>query len=261
MVTIMNFTLDETDYTSSLKSAIDTYVRSRNVDMPEASTPHSSRQSSEKIDNSHCFDLIKRISEASILVLEVKVTRDGKSFVSFNATQRKVDAALREAGIPIEYCYNLVEDYSEINQPIYTLEHSNTAPPELVSDDSGSINNQQKHKKLQALIDELLKSADSVGANVAALFAKGILKRIRDLNIKALFICCWHEGFQIYSEEELYALYEKYEKEVKLGHGICFEYSSKQQIVSHLEDAKQRWLNRNDLKHEAEGPNIGRSRF
>ncbi|HXU93992.1 MAG TPA: hypothetical protein VFP33_10090 [Gallionella sp.] len=257
----MNFTLDETDYTGSLKSAIDDYVRSRKVDVQGASTPHSSRQSSTKINSSHCFDLIKRISESSILILEVKVTHDGKTLPSFDPIQRKIDAALRDAGIPIDYCYNLVEDYLEINQSIYTLQNSNTSTPEMVSDDGVTITSQQNHKKLQALIDELLNSASSVGENVAALFAKGILERIRSLNIKTLFFCRWEDSFEIYTGSELCELYEQYEKEVQLGVGINFMRSSKKQIVDHLEDAKQRWLNRENLKPEVKGASFGHSRF
>jgi hypothetical protein len=252
----MKFRLDETDYTSSLKSAIDSYVRSQGLNVPEAYTPNSSRQSSKKIDKSHFFDLIKRLTEFSILVLEIKITHDGRKLISFDATQRKINAAFREVGIPIDYCYNVTQDYSDHNEPIYTLEKSNTADPDRISDENGNLIDCSNHKALKILVDELLKSSSSIGENVTALFAKGALDKIRDLNTKALFFCRLRNDFKILFVSDLLEIYREYESFVNLGAGIDFERSSKAEIVAHLNEAKQRWLTSIQLSKEEEQSHI-----
>ena len=69
--------LEERNYTTALASALDAYLEKLVTDTFERTyTPNERKQAFNKLDTSRCFDLIKRINDSSLLILEVKVTDD-----------------------------------------------------------------------------------------------------------------------------------------------------------------------------------------
>lgn len=177
--------LDETDYTSTLKSSIDNYVKSE-----RAYTPHSTRQAVKPFYSStYCFDLIKRISDAHLLLLEVKTTQDFVKLSSYRPRQHEVNILLREIGIPVDYCYNLKHNYQS-NSDSYVLEYSNTSSPSLICDNKGRIIHKQQHKNLKQYIDEIVSGSNSTNNSdlIGALFSNDIIESIQSLNLKTLFI-------------------------------------------------------------------------
>jgi hypothetical protein len=169
------------------------------------------------------------------------VTNDGTSLHAFNERQRIIDSALCDSGVPIDYCYNLTEDYSERNDPIYTLQQSLLSNPADVANELGIISNVSKHFVLKESIDKLLETGSPIGGNISALFSKGILARVRDLNIKALFFCKWNDSFEIYSSEEMLVLFNAFESSVNLASSIDLNTASRDQLVRHLSATRDIW--------------------
>ena len=226
-------TLDETDYTTILAGSLNEYVkRTTGQILAAPSTPHSKRQSYKNLDKSSCFDLIQRISESSLLVLEVKVTHDGIKLHSFNKQQRIIDSALREAGIPIEYCYNTTDDYLEVNNSEYTLLETMSSHPSYVSDDSGKIHHKEHHLKLKALVDMLIDATEGNAGMIGALFSKGLISRMRELNIKALFFAANAGDLDLYTDDEIFDIYESYKSHVNIGKGLNLNTATHAELVS-----------------------------
>lgn len=227
--------LDETDYTSLLSGALNQYVRNRSEKiLPAPSTPHAKRQSFKNLDKSSCFDLIQRITQSSLLVLEIKVTHDGRRLHSFDAKQREIDSVLRELGIPLDYCYNKRNDYGEVNDDEYTLIYSMTSSPDLIANDDGLISFEDKHITLKSLVDDLLKKGSANAGSVGALFNSGLLQRIRDLNIKLIFFSVVADDVLLFSNNELEELVSSYKQHVRLGGDIDLQNSSRQAIAEEL---------------------------
>jgi hypothetical protein len=228
--------LDETDFTTILAGSLNEYVKKiTGKNLPAPSTPHSTRQSYKNLDKSSCFDLIQRLSESSLLILEVKITDDGIRLRSFNSQQRKIDAALRAVGIPIEYCYNIKDDYLEINIAEYTLYETMTSHPVNVSDDDGYIHEREQHLRLKSLVDKLIESKDGNAGMIGALFSKGLISKMRDLNIKALFFAANGGELNLYSDSEIFDIYKSYEMHVKIGGGIDLNSATYNQLVSEFQ--------------------------
>ncbi|MDU7579015.1 hypothetical protein UXA55_07060 [Aeromonas caviae] len=233
---MQRITLDETDYTTILAGSLNEYVkRITGQALAAPSTPHSKRQSYKNLDKSSCFDLIQRISESSLLVLEVKVTHDGIKLRSFNKQQRKVDSALREAGIPIEYCYNTTDDYLEVNNAEYTLLETMSSHPSYVSDDSGNIHHKEHHLRLKALVDMLMDTTEGNAGMIGALFSKGLMSRMRELNIKALFFAANAGDIDLYTDDDLFDIYESYKSHVYIGKGINLNTATYAELVSEFQ--------------------------
>jgi hypothetical protein len=212
--------LDETDYTSNLVTALNEYVKQRGIKLPAPSVPHAKRQSYKNLDKSRCFDLIQKLSESSLLVLEVKVTHDSIKLHSFDPQQQIVDSALRDTGIPIEYCYNTAEDYAEVNNAEYTLQETLSSSPLLVADSKGIINKNDPHVDLKKLVDNLLSTGTANAGMIGALFSTGLLTRMRDLDIKVLFFSLHAGNLTIYTKEEMQDIYDAYATNVTLGQGL-----------------------------------------
>lgn len=230
--------LDETDYTNALASALDTYAKEQGAArLGATTTPHTAHQSPRRLDSSRPFDLMKRLTESAIIVLEVKVSDDGDRLRSFDSRQRVIDAALRDAKIPLDYCYNLVEDYTERDDPTYTLDESITAPPDDICDDSGRLTKGGKHRPLRKLVDELLADGQN-GTALGALFAKGVLTRLRQVNAKVLFFARHLEDQQleVLDLEQLLTLYHAYEASVKLE-GIDLDGATRDELREHFRTA------------------------
>lgn len=239
--------------------------------MPAPSTPHAKRQSFKNLDRSSCFDLIQRITESSLLILEIKVTHDGRRLHSFDAKQREIDSVLREIGIPLDYCYNKKSDYSEVNDDEYTLNYSMTSSPDLVANDEGVISYEDKHLTLKSLVDDLLEKRSANAGSVGALFNSGVLERIRDLNMKLIFFSVIADDFLFFSNHELEELVSSYQQHIKLGRGIDLQNSSRQEIAEalsrnadHLREMvsqhKTRKERREELRRNRSRDNGGRSR-
>lgn len=178
--------LNETDYTQKLAAAIDNYVQTEQVFIPYI---RDQAQKDLKYD-AYCFDLIKKISNRSFLILEVKVTDDLKQFKSYNNRQHQLNIIFRDASIPIDYCYNTKSDY-HFNDFSYALTNSNTASPKLVCDYNGNLANIEDHKSLKGLLDELISGDiqnDNESDTIAALFSEGVTNSIRQYNLRFLFI-------------------------------------------------------------------------
>ena len=149
--------LEETNYTSTISSALDNYLEKLVSDTFERTyTPSARKQAFNKLDESRCFDLIKRINQSSLLILEIKVTDNIRKFRSYCKRQHLINKILRKVNIPIEYCYNLVDDYSKLRDE-GVLRESNTAEPAIVCDEKGIIINNSQHIDLKSLIDKMIK--------------------------------------------------------------------------------------------------------
>ncbi|MCD5971522.1 hypothetical protein [Pseudomonas quasicaspiana] len=218
---MLKITLDETEYTTSLAIALNNYVQAKTGSvLPSPLTPHSKRQSYKNLNKSLCFDLIQRLTESSLLVLEVKVTHDGRKLHSFNAQQRRIDAALRAVGIPLEYCYNISNDYTEKNDPVYTLKKTLSSHPVHVSDDKGIIVDDSTHQTLKEVVDRLIEADQGNAEMVGALFNKNLIKSMRELNIKVLFFAYHTDSLELFDEKDLFSLYDSYRSHVNLGSGV-----------------------------------------
>jgi hypothetical protein len=233
--------LDETNYTTQLASDINSYVKNNSRERPQgAYTPHSTKQSFKNINESSCFDLIYKITNSSLLILEIKVTHDGKKLHSFRSQQRRVDSALREFGIPLDYCYNLKSDYSKVNDEIYTLTHSMVSHPDHVACDLGIIQNQTHHLSLLDKINEFLKSDDGSTGKFGALFSNGLLESMQEVNTKLLFFVYNSENLDVYTLDQIREIYQAYKACIHLAKGIDLENESRDQLlVSFAESAKQ----------------------
>lgn len=233
--------LDETNYTTQLAGDINAYVKNNSYERPHGGyTPHSTKQSFKNINESSCFDLIYKITNSSLLILEVKVTHDGRRLHSFRAQQRRLDSALRRFGIPLDYCYNLRSDYSEINDEIYTLRYSMASHPDHVACDSGVISYSGYHISLLDKIDELLKGGDGNAGNFGALFSKGILESMQEVNTKLLFFAYNSESLDVYTFDQIFEIYEAYKSYITLADGIDLETASVDQLLqSFSESAEQ----------------------
>jgi hypothetical protein len=241
---MLKITLDETEYTTALAMALNSYVKSRTgSSLPSPYTPHTRRQSYKNLDRALCFDLIQRLTESSLLILEVKVTHDGKKLHSFNAQQRRVDAALRAVGIPLEYCYNIANDYVEQNDAVYTLDKTLSSHPIHVSNDKGVIVDATTHQALRKVVDWLLDAEQGNAGMVGALFNKNLIKSMRELNIKALFFANHAGSLELLDENDLFSLYDSYRSHVKLGSGVDLKSASQAELETEFNGNAQQLLN------------------
>ncbi|MDM5118593.1 hypothetical protein [Aeromonas hydrophila] len=255
-------TLDETDYTTILAGSLNEYVKiTTGQALAAPSTPHSKRQSYKNLDKSSCFDLIQRISESSLLVLEIKVTHDGIKLHSFKEQQRIIDSALREAGIPIEYCYNTTDDYLEVNHCEYTLLETMSSPPSYVSDEKGKIHNKEHHLRLKTLVDMLIDATEGNAGMIGALFSKGLISRMRELNIKTLFFAANAGDLNLYTDDEIFDIYESYKNYVNLGEGLDLNIVTYTELVSEfmasakkLNNVISEWRHRKHLNNRNSKP-------
>lgn len=260
-VNVKGIKMDETEYTTAIAIALNSYVCSKvRISLPAPYTPHSRRQSYKDLNKALCFDIVQRLTDASLLILEVKVTHDGRKLHSFDAQQRRGDAALRAIGIPLEYCYNTANDYVEINNELYTLTETLTAHPSHVSDDRGMIIDTSSHKSLKKAVDALLVDQTGNGGMVGALFNKKLIKSMRELNIKILFFAYRAGKLDLLSEEDLFSLYDSYSSHVALADGVDLETATQSELeagfisdAQKLLDLVEDWRQEKSLKNESRG--------
>lgn len=241
-----NKKLDETDYTTTLASDIHSYVKHvSNENHSNAYTPHSTHQSFKNLDKSSCFDLLYKITNSSLLILEVKVTHDQKKLHSFSVRQRLVDEALCGVGIPLDYCYNLVNEYSATD--VFTLENSMVATPQNVADDKGNITNSKLHITLKNKIDDLIDSATGNAKNFGALFSKNFLQTLRQANTKLLFFCFNSGDLSVFTIDQIEDLYRSYESEINLVEDIDVNNASYEELI---EDFSSKALELQEILHK-----------
>lgn len=224
--------LEETNYTTTLASALDAYLQKIVTDIFERTyTPSAKKQAFNKLDTSKCFDLIKRINESSLLILEIKVTDDHKTFRSYNNQQHIINKILREANIPIEYCYNLVDDYSEL-QDEDVLEKSNTSEPNMVCDENGNIANFNEHIDLKSLIDNMIENSGKNGDLFNSLLSKDFIKNLQDINVQLLFFAYNVSNKEIlsFNTNELAELYSEFSKSINNESKINFKSANNDEI-------------------------------
>ena len=121
----------------------------------------------------------------------------------------------------MEYCYNLVNDYTEKNSPEYTLTNSLVAEPDLIAKDNGNLCSIDKHEKLKVRIDQLLNGSAN-GGELGALFSIGFLKSMKNISTKLLFFSYNSGSLKTFTLEQLIELYESYAEQIQLGSGIDF---------------------------------------
>jgi hypothetical protein len=238
--------LDETDYTSTLKSAIEMYLRDRG-EKPRVMTPGAQYQGVRKIDVSYPFDLIAQLNEYSLLILEIKIADEKRRLTSFKSSQRRLASALFEAGVPLWYCYNLERNY-EGKLAEATLQLSNTAEPKLVCDEEGHLFAIESHKVLKLRIDELLRHSPDDDPNepknggdgpdgnaIGAFFSQEVIASVRDLNTRLLFFLYHTQRKEIWylEKEQLEELVMKVEERYSLR-GIDLCAASYEQMVEHF---------------------------
>jgi hypothetical protein len=185
--------IDEHNYTSELKKAIDTEVSNLTKrNSSSAITPHSTKQKPKDFKLfSQCIDLYKVLPNYKILLLEIKTTIDLVNFKSYDYDQHRVYIEFYKYGIPINYCYNIKDDYSNRGDNIYTLNNSLTSSPDKVCDTKGVIQNKALHIPLAKLLNNLLRSSgdDKYYSEIlSAFFTDGVIKNIEELNLSLLFI-------------------------------------------------------------------------
>jgi len=224
--------LEERNYTTALASALDAYLEKLVTDTFERTyTPNERKQAFNKLDTSRCFDLIKRINDSALLILEVKVTDDNKTFRSYNNRQHIINMILREANIPIEYCYNLVNDYSKLrNEEV--LVNSNTSEPNIVCDENGNIINYNQHINLKNLIDNMIGNNGTNGDSFNSLLSEDFIKNLQETNIQLLFFAYNANSKEIltFNTKELAELYYVFSKKVTNQSKINFKTADTNEI-------------------------------
>ncbi|ABV67179.1 hypothetical protein Abu_0919 [Aliarcobacter butzleri RM4018] len=220
--------LEERNYTTTLASTLDAYLENT---FERAYTPNERKQAFNKLDTSKCFDLIKRINESSLLILEIKVTDDNKIFRSYNQRQHIINMILRKCNIPIEYCYNLVDDYSKLRNE-QVLVNSNTSEPSIVCDENGNITNYNKHINLKNLIDSMIKAGGTNGDSFNSLLSEDFIKNLQDTNIQLLFFVYNANNREIltFNTKELTELYSIFSKEITNQSKIDFKTANTDEI-------------------------------
>lgn len=244
--------LDETNYTTQLAGDINSYVKNNSHDRPQgAYTPHSTKQSFKNINESSCFDLIYRITNSSLLILEIKVTHDGRKLHSFRKQQRRLDSALRESGIPLDYCYNLKNDYSKVNDDKYTLVHSMVSHPDHVACDRGLIRDQKHHLSLLDRINDFLKSDDGNSGTFGALFSNGLLESMQEVNTKLLFFVYKAKKLDVYTFDQIFEIYGAYKASIRLAEGLDLDNASHDQLLDSFSKSAEQL---NQLLHAKMNP-------
>lgn len=224
--------LEETNYTTTLASALDAYLQKIVTDIFERTyTPSAKKQAFNKLDTSKCFDLIKRINESSLLILEIKVTDDNQTFRSYNNRQHIINMILREVNIPIEYCYNLVDDYSKLLDE-EVLEKSNTSEPNMVCDENGNITNFNEHIDLKSLIDNMIENNGTNGDLFNSLLSKDFIKNLQDTNIQLLFFAYNANNKEVltFNTKELTELYSVFSQKINNESKINFKSANTDEI-------------------------------
>jgi hypothetical protein len=224
--------LEERNYTTALASALDAYLEKLVTDTFERTyTPNERKQAFNKLDTSRCFDLIKRINDSSLLILEVKVTDDNKTFRSYNNRQHIINMILRKANIPIEYCYNLVNDYSKLRNE-QVLVNSNTSEPNIVCDENGNIINYNQHINLKNLIDNMIEDGSANGDSFNSLLSEDFIKNLQDTNIQLLFFAYNANSEEIltFNTKELAELYYVFSEKITNQSKIDFKTANTNEI-------------------------------
>lgn len=224
--------LEERNYTTALASALDAYLEKLVTNTFERTyTPNERKQAFNKLDTSRCFDLIKRINDSSLLILEVKVTDDNKTFRSYNNRQHIINMILREANIPIEYCYNLVDDYSKLRNE-QVLVNSNTSEPNVVCDENGNIINFNQHINLKNLIDNMIEDNGTNGDSFNSLLSEDFIKNLQNTNIQLLFFAYNANSEEIltFNTKELAELYYVFSEKITNQSKIDFKTANTDEI-------------------------------
>lgn len=187
--------LDESTFTSELVSSLNEYVRQKSVqNFGGCHTPNIRKQAQHKVESGSGYDLLKRISESELLVLEIKLVVEG-DISSYSAVQHNMYGYLHAYGVPIRYCYNLVSDYVQKNEPIYTLSNSNACFPGSLLDDDGFFV-AKNHSSLKVIVDEMLGS-ESIGS-VSAFIAAAAVADVTEVTTKMLLLAYNRQLNEVY---------------------------------------------------------------
>lgn len=187
--------LDEYTFTSELVSSLNEYVRQKSAqNLGGCHTPNIRKQAQHKVERGSGYDLLKRISESELLVLEVKLVVEG-NISYYSSAQHNMYGHLHAYGVPIRYCYNLVSDYVQKNEPVYTLSNSNACFPGSLLDSDGFFVS-KKHSSLKSIVDEML-SSESIG-NVSAFIAAAAVADVTEVTTKMLLLAYNRQLSEVY---------------------------------------------------------------
>jgi hypothetical protein len=182
-------TFEEAAFESALITALNEYIKQVDPDhnFGGCYPPSSTNQSPKDLRNARAFDLVKRLNDSSLLVLELKI-KIGKSLKKPNDAQHTFYRALQDYGVPIDYCYNLVVDYLGKNTTEYTLNQSKVSSPELLFS-AENIIDEPRHITLKESVDALLARSAGGGQDVIGkLIAGGVLADIGGLSTRILLL-------------------------------------------------------------------------
>lgn len=120
------------------------------------------------------FDLVKRISEYSIIALEVKYNygadNGGVELRKYKGLQHTILLALEDFGIPVHYCYNRLGSSELETKRLGDLLAANNAPkPRELLTTNGKIAS-NIHKNLKEVVDDMLSASGASSESALALF-------------------------------------------------------------------------------------------
>lgn len=181
--------MDETDYTSGLKGAIEDYIDTLGETRGPAYTPGNRAQSVKSWEHSLPHDIIAWLNNGNLLVLEVKIqTQTGlKSPYPF---QYEMNCAFEKAGHPIRYCFNWIEKYK--TRCDYLTQSQACKPSDLFLEKNKLRIN--KNSSLQHLIDELAAQKTPAGNSLAQLIARQSITELQQLLGSTILIIFNNQG-------------------------------------------------------------------
>ena len=169
-------TVEEADYTSSLKSAVWNYLKSKGQQRGLGYTPGNQAQGVDRWHSSKPYDLITWLKNGNLLVLEAKVQRKGCLIWPYEK-QFRLNRALENVGHPIRYCFNRI-DYYEDDESV--LMSSQACRPSELYDKQWRLRLDDS-ATLHALLDSLVGAATGGGRALAQLIESGSLSSVNQM--------------------------------------------------------------------------------
>jgi hypothetical protein len=178
---------DETDLTGRISRSLEAYLTSYDpARLDGICTPGPRRQNPEKIDYSYCADLVARIDDAKIMLLEVKIqSPTTNTLPAYDAKQHTFLKAIEDFGIPVRYCYNSTFEMWRMTFG-QVLASCRAPKPGQLKMDHLKIKEWEKHEALLGVLDSLTDDSSEAFGALAVLTDAGFLERIHELNTKML---------------------------------------------------------------------------
>lgn len=179
--------MDETQFTTHIARALDVHLGSA---FDYTCTKHTRSQGLARLDREEVFlDIVRRVSAASVLNLEVKVADIHPPLYRlrrYETQQRRMLCALEKCGVPVHYAYNATEEnYAGLNGR-NLLAKCNASSPASICDEKGVID-PLSHPTLLATVDRL---GDMGGSfqEAAPIFSAALGKTSSELGLRRLLI-------------------------------------------------------------------------